>query len=286
MRDVDVVVVAYGSEPTIARAVASARRDDVVRDVVVVDNASPDRSADEAARAGARVVRAEANRGFGAGCNIGVAATAAPYVLLLNPDAAVAPGTVSGLRRALAGDASVGVIASDVVDADGVPQPVRRRFPSVWRTPLEPGLAGRLDERWYRRRSPRGGTVDWVSAACALVRREAYEAVGGFDERYFLYSEETDLCARLADAGWTVRWVPGLATVHLSGRSTTALAGDGKVAWVDGFLRFARTHHRHPGIVRTALVAGLAGRVAAWRLAGRRPASTRWRLALAEAMRR
>lgn len=286
MADVDVVIVAYGSADTLARAVESALAAPEVADVVVVDNESPDDSGAIARQVGARVVDAGANRGFGAGCNIGMAATTAPFVLLLNPDAVLEAGTVRGLRDALVDDARAAIVASEVVDERGRPEPVRRRFPSVWRTPLEPGLAGRLDERWYRRRGPADGAVEWLSASCALVRRTAFDAVGGFDERYFLYSEETDLCARLASTGWKMRWVPGCRTVHASGRSTAALPGAGKVAWVDGFLRFARLHHRHPVALRAALVAGLAGRTAAWRVAGRREAASRWRLALAAAMRR
>jgi GT2 family glycosyltransferase len=254
--------------------------------VVVVDNCSPDGSADVARDAGAEIVAAPTNRGFGAGCNIGVAATDAPFVLLLNPDARVLTGTISGMRVALAGAPRAAMVASDVVRPDGRAEPIRRRFPSIARAPLEPGLAGRLDARWYRKRAPRGGAVEWVSGACVLVRRAAFEAAGGFDERYFLYSEETDLCARVRQLGWEVLWVPGLPTVHASGGSASATAGGGKVAWVDGFLRFTASHHPHPRLIRVALALGLAARAVAWRVAGRRDAAARWRLALQEARRR
>ena len=197
------------------------------------------------------------------------ASTSAPLVLLLNPDAAVSAGTVAGLRSALSGHGDVAAVGSTVLAGDGRPEPVRRRFPSVRRALLEPGVAARLDERWYARRAPDGGPVEWLSAACILVRRDAFEAIGGFDERYFLYSEETDLCARWRQEGWSVRWLPGLPARHHGAVSTTALPGQGKVAWVEGYLRFARAHHPHPRLLQTGIAIGFGARAVLWALLGR-----------------
>src|SRR4051812_13334653 len=188
---VDVVVVAFESAGTIDRCVRSVIGDPAVASVVVVDNASPDDSAAVARAAGAEVVHAGGNRGFGAGCNIGAGAGSAPFVLFLNPDAEVARGTAAGLAGHLAASPRTAAVGSEVIDGAGRPQPSRRRSPSVGRAPFEPGLAARLDERHYRRRGT--AHVDWVSGACFMVRRAAFEAVAGFDERFFLYSEETDL---------------------------------------------------------------------------------------------
>lgn len=110
--------------------------------------------------------------------------------------------------------------------------------------------------------------MEWLSAACILVRREAFLEVNGFDERYFLYSEETDLCARWRTAGWSVRWTPDLRARHEGAGSTRHLPGQGKVAWVDGYLRFARTHHRHPRSLQAAITAGFAVRTLLWTLLG------------------
>lgn len=269
---VDVVVVAYRSEATLADCLASVAG---TGRVIVVDNASPDSSASVAAGAGVEVVAAGQNRGFGAGANLGARAGSAPWILFLNPDAVPAPGTVAGLAAYGAAHDGVAVVASEVASPSGRGEPVRRRFPRWWRAPLEPGLAGRLDERHYARR-PGPGPADWVCGACLMVRREAFEAVGGFDESFFLYSEETDLCARLTAAGWAVHWVPGLPTRHLSGHSTSTLPASGKLEWARGLDRYVARHDAHPGLYRAALAVGLWGRAAAWSLARRRDRARVW----------
>jgi N-acetylglucosaminyl-diphospho-decaprenol L-rhamnosyltransferase len=212
---------------------------------------------------GARVVHAGANVGFGAGCNLGAAAGSAPYVLLLNPDAAAEPGTVAGLAAALARHPRAAAIASEVGD-----EPVRRRFPTLLRAPLEPGVAGRLDERWYRRHP---GPVEWLSAPCLLLRRDAFDEVGGFDERYFLYWEEVDLAKRLQAAGWELRWVPGFPARHESGGS-----GAGRAAWAAGLVRWAGDHAGRPTLLRRAVAFGLVGRAVVWRVLGRREKAASW----------
>ena len=279
-----VVVVAFNSAGVLPRCLASVVGADDVSDVVVVDNCSPDDSAEVAARAGARVVRAADNRGFGAGCNLGVEATNAGAVMFLNPDAAAGPGTVDGLARHLESHPRAAVVASSVRHPSGRPEPVRRRFPSVARAALEPGLAARLDERWYRRHARGRPQVDWVVAAAMLVRRTAFDAVGGFDESFFLYCEELDLCARLCDAGWEVHWVDGFPSSHESGTATRTLPGAGKVAWAEGFMRATRRHQRHPSLIRASVVLGLGGRAVAWRVLGKRARSRDWASAARSAL--
>jgi N-acetylglucosaminyl-diphospho-decaprenol L-rhamnosyltransferase len=274
--DVAVVIVAYRSASTIRACIESVRDRDAVAEVVVVDNSSPDDSAAIAGAAGASVISAP-NRGFGAGCNVGAAATSSPYVLFLNPDAIVTGTTVDRLRQHLAMHPEAAAVASELRAPDGRPEPSCRRRPSIWRTPLEPGLAGDLDTRYYRRRLVDGGAVDWVAGACFLVRRDAFAAVGGFDESYFLYAEEADLCARLRQAGWSIEWVPGSVTIHRSGHSTSSLDASGKLAWVDGWMRYTVTHHRHPRALRLGLLTGLYGRVAIWTILRRPEQARMWR---------
>lgn len=274
-RSVDVVIVAYACEATIQRCIDSVMDDPVVASIVVVDNASPDRSAAIAATAGATVIAAE-NRGFGAGCNTGASAGVSPLLLFLNPDAAAGAGTVSGLAAALDQHPGWGAVASELHDPHGRPEPVARRRPSIARAVLEPGIAGRLDAEQYRRRLPHGGEVDWLSAAALMCRRSAFDAIGGFDERYFLYGEDADLCLRLGRAGWAVAWIPGLPTLHDSGGSTAGDADRGKSAWASGWLRLVQTHHGHPRAARLALLVGLRGRAMLWRVAGRSDRAIAW----------
>jgi N-acetylglucosaminyl-diphospho-decaprenol L-rhamnosyltransferase len=280
---VDVVIVAYQSADTISDAVGSVINQPEVAEVVVVDNASPDTSAAWASTAGARVVEAGSNRGFGAGCNLGAAHTSSPFVLFLNPDAAVSPGTVRGLVDHLLVNDRTAVVASELWTAAGGRQEAsRRRSPSVVRAPLEPGLAGRLDDRHFRRTG--AVHVDWVSGACMLVRRDALLEVGGFDERFFLYSEETDLCRRFRAVGWHVDWIPGLPTVHVSAHSMQTLVAGGKVAWVDGWMRYATNHgQRRARLMKMALVSGLTARAIGWRFLGDRDKADIWKTAASAA---
>lgn len=274
MNQVDVVLVAFESARDLASSLPAVVADPAVASVTVVDNASKDDSASVASRLGAAVVRLDANIGFGAGCNRGAALGHAPYILFLNPDAVVAPGTVATLRDHLDAHPAVAIAGPPLVYADGTPQPVRRRFPSVLRAPLEPGLAAALDERYYARRP--GRRVAWLSGACLLVRRAAFEEAKGFDERYFLYAEELDLASRLTAAGWALHRVDAPAVVHASGSSTRHLPAAGKVAWADGMSRWATDHHRLPVAFRCACAFGLAARAAWWSLRGKRIRAGDW----------
>ncbi|MCO8126379.1 WecB/TagA/CpsF family glycosyltransferase [Acidimicrobiia bacterium EGI L10123] len=272
---VDVVVVAHRSAATIDACVRSAVREPMVGSVFVVDSGSPDDSSAIARRAGARVLRAP-NRGFGAGCNLGVGATTADHVLLLNPDAELRPGTLAALVDHLDRTPGCGLVSSDLEHPDGRREPVARRRPSVLRCPLEPGLAARLDAAWYQRRLPDGGPVQWLSGAALLARRTAFDEVHGFDERYFLYGEDADLCLRMQAAGWTTEWVPGCPTSHRSGTSTAGLGPSAKELWAQGWRRVLDDHHRHPSAARRATQVGLVGRAVVWTALGRRDRAETW----------
>lgn len=282
---VDVVIVAYDSEATIAAAIRSVIDDPVVDQVVVVDNRSPDDSAGVAEKAGAFVVGNEVNSGFGAGCNLGAGKGRAEWILFLNPDASMAGGSVAGMAAYASAHPEVGVVASAVRGASGEPEPVRRRFPVWWRAFAEPGVAAKWDERYYgRRQGHAGGAVDWVSASATLVRRAAFDAVGGFDETFFLYAEEIDLCARLGKAGFAAHWIPGFPSTHNPGTSTGRLPAAGKEEWARGFSRYVAKHSSRPALMRAGLLVGLWGRAAMWALR-RRPDNYRKWVATARVIR-
>jgi N-acetylglucosaminyl-diphospho-decaprenol L-rhamnosyltransferase len=276
----DVVVVTYNSEATVAAAIGSVIDDPLVEDVVVVDNLSSDRSAAVAEGLGARVVRSPVNSGFGAGCNLGVGRCGSDWVLLLNPDACMEPGSLGGMLAYGAARPDVGVVASDVRGPRGRPEPVRRRFPAWWRAFAEPGVAARWDEAHYRRkRGAGGGAVDWVSASAVLVRRSAFDAVGGFDEGFFLYAEEVDLCARLRRAGYATHWVRGFPSTHRPGSSTGHLPAMGKVEWARGCRRYIAKHAARPALLQTSYLVGLWGRALVWTARGEPETAHKWRAA-------
>jgi N-acetylglucosaminyl-diphospho-decaprenol L-rhamnosyltransferase len=223
---VDIVVVSYNSEDTLRDCVApfSGRTD--VR-VIVVDNDSTDASIASVADLDLTTIAAEVNRGFAAGCNIGYRAGTAPFVLFLNPDARAEPDLVNRLREVLEAAPEVGVVAPRILDEDGSLDHSLRRFPRRRSTFAQALFLHRALPRaaWVDEvvRDPaayeQAWSPDWVSGACLLVRRSVLEQIGGFDEGYFHYSEDTDLCRRIRDAGCDIRYEPSAVVVHLGGRS-------------------------------------------------------------------
>lgn len=215
-RDTAVVIVNYRTRELTARAVASVLAEDDVREVVVVDNASGDGSAEHLRDAFSdgrvRVVEADQNGGFGAGVNLGAGACGSPLLFILNSDATVEPGSLALLVSALLGDERVGVLAPAVRLAGGGPQPdAFGRLPRRWEL-MVPGRG-----RWT------GGGDDrqpeWVSGVAMLVRAADFRSVGGFDERFEMYFEDLDLCRRLREQGRAAARLPAATVVHAAGRS-------------------------------------------------------------------
>ena len=189
--------------------------------VIVVDNGSQDETvAVLRARGDCQVVEAE-NRGYAAGINRGVAAgPPAPAILVLNPDVRLQPGSVPEMLRALALP-RVGVVAPKILEVDGSVSRSLRREPTLGRasglglTRLPAFSEYVTAAAAYQRAHP----VDWALGAVLLLRRECYDELGGWDESFFLYSEETDFCLRARDAGWRTRFVPEATVVHHGGGS-------------------------------------------------------------------
>ncbi|MGQ0743986.1 MAG: glycosyltransferase family 2 protein [Acidimicrobiales bacterium] len=295
---VGAVVVNHNAGDHLLDCVASLRAEGLDQ-VVVADNASTDGSALALTRADPEVrwLTMGANLGFGGAANRGVAACRGDYVLILNPDTVVLPGAVKRLAAALASagpevgvsgasspDAASPGAASDleaasdlaavgpqIIGLDGSTYPSARRFPDLV-TAIGHGFVGLVkpSNRFTRSYRMAGEglvgagaaavtPVDWLSGSALLVRREAFEAVGGFDERYFMYAEDTDLCWRLARAGWRVGYVPGARVIHAGGISTRRHPYKMMAAHHRSLFRFARTSTRGPA--RAALPVVAAGLV-------------------------
>lgn len=226
------VVVNFESGSGLARCVADLVAAGVA-EVVVVDNGSSDGSLARALDAvpGLTVVDPGANLGYGSAVNRGVAASrpGPEFVLVCNPDLEVPPGAVDELAAALDADPGRALVGPLVRTPEGERYPSSRRFPSMVDAAGH-ALLGLFapDNRFSRnyRRSELDAvtdvttTVDWVSGACFLVRRSDYEEVGGFDESYFMYLEDVDLCWRLGRAGHTVAYAPAAEVTHIQGTAT------------------------------------------------------------------
>lgn len=243
---VDAVVVSYRSGATLRECVTSLLAIPGVA-VTVVDNASPDDTLATIEDLDAEMIRAPRNGGFSYGCNLGAARGDAPFVLFLNPDARMGAGALDALVEALTTDLEAGLAGPRVREDDGLAWS-QRRFPRLRSTFAQALFLHRLLPRasWTDEliREPavyeRPGTPDWISGACMVVRRELFEAIGGFDERFFLYCEDTDLCRRVWDAGFAVRFVPSAEVIHVGGASSGT--GETRAIGARSRVRYAYKH--------------------------------------------
>ena len=250
-----VVIVNYLAYDPLADCLESLSGFVRSNDVIVVDHQTrPERLASLVTRfPGVRFVPVAGNPGFAAGVNRGVAATTADYVLLLNPDCIVTSDP-RPLATWLADHSHAGTCGAIVREADGSIQASARRFPGI-----ATGLAGRTtwltrvwpDNPWTGRNLVRAVPdapiqVDWVSGACMMVRRQAFAAVGGMDEQFFLYWEDADFCRRLKTAGWTTHYSPALSVTHLTGRSSAHAREASLRAFHASAFRYFRKHGEWP----------------------------------------
>jgi len=287
------VIVHYRTPVETVRAARAVAETAPAADLVVVDNASGDDVAERLRREvpSARVLREAANRGYGAACNRGARETSRPYILLLNSDAFVGPGAVAALEAALDADPKAAAAGPRLRNPDGTLQPSIRRLPTPWRVFCESaGLAflsgGREPFSGHsatRQNHDAPRAVEALMGAALLARRSAFEEVGGFDESFFFYAEETDLMARWRDRGWSVLFEPRAEAVHEGGKSS----GDTLFGQLHASL--ARYTRKHRGAAAAALVRAMlgAGAVARYAVALVTPGETgrrrraRYRAALA-----
>ena len=226
--DLAIVIVTYNSAHVVGDLLDSlpAALDGLQADIVVVDNGSSDGTAGFVAeRGGCRVVLAT-NIGYAGGINRGVReAMRAEAILVLNPDVRLHERSVPALFAALQ-DPDVGIVAPQVRSAAGTLELSLRRDPSLARalglTKTKLPVFSEYVTNASAYASP--CNVDWALGAVLLMSRKCYDALGGWDESFFLYSEETDLALRARDAGWHVRYEPQAVAVHIGGQSGRSYA--------------------------------------------------------------
>lgn len=251
--DLSIVIVSYNARADLERCLRSLAHAPPAtpHEVIVVDNGSPDRSA-EAVRAGwpaVRLIAQTQNLGFAAGCNAGIRASRGELVLLLNSDTMVPAGALDRLVARLRAEPDAAVAGPRLVDAAGVPElsfgSMIGPFAELRQKTLI-GLAARRVGpvvRYVARIAARERYPDWVSAACLLVRRADAEAVGLLDERFFLYTEDVDFCANLRACGRRILFTPVAEVVHLRGRSRATAAGASEQAYRRSQIAFYEKHH-------------------------------------------
>lgn len=227
------VVVTHNSAKTITACLASLREAGC-REIIVVDNASTDATT-SADMTGVRLVRNPTNNGFGAAGNQGAAILTTPYVLFLNPDAALLPTALSVAEAYVRDEPQVGGLGLQLLDDRG------RAQRDNW------GNEVTLGSLLWRKIRPLPLATNitacaWVSGGALLVRRDAFIAAGGFDPGFFMYWEDVDLCRRLRALGWKIVFMPQAQVKHQRGHSAPDLRS--KTAWYDQSAdRYFRKHY-------------------------------------------
>jgi N-acetylglucosaminyl-diphospho-decaprenol L-rhamnosyltransferase len=241
-RGVDAVIVTHGAQPELEQCLA-ALAPQVDELVVVANPPAPELDV-------RTIVNAEP-LGFAANANKGIAETAAPYIVVANPDTEPRPDAVDLLRKFAETHSRAGVIGPQMLYRDGHWQPSRRRFPTVSgtivrRTPLRKVLRPdirQIDHYLLEDRPTKPVRADWMLAAFLLLRREMLDEVGGFDPGFRLYGEDIDLCYRAAKAGWERWYVPQAVVVHAHDAVTDRRFLTRRTLWHwRGIMRFVRKH--------------------------------------------
>jgi hypothetical protein len=253
---------------------------DPARDeIIVVDNASSDATLSDlrqkwpvqcngqdhpnatSKEKAVRIIENPINAGFGAANNLGMAQARGQYFLLINTDAFVESNAILAMLSKLKSEKSWGVVGPKLLNRDRSLQRSCFRFPEpsqAWREAFALHYILPDIERWSHNRDR---VVDFVSGACFLIRRSVYEAVGGFDERYFMYCEESDWQKRITAAGWHIGFTPSAEVVHYGGGSNKT----GKVH-PDFFLsldKYQLKHHGWMGLIlfRLGMITGITIRL-------------------------
>ena len=208
-------------------------------EVVLADNGSTDGAPEAAVGPGVRLLRTGGNLGYGRAANAGAEGFDGQWLVVANPDVEWSPGALDALLAAAQRWPRAGCLGPAIRTPDGRLYPSARAFPSLgrgighavfgWWWPANPWT------RSYRAEagSPVEGATGWLSGSCMLLRREAFDAVRGFDPSYFMYCEDMDLCRRLGEAGWSSVYVPTAVITHQGGHATSRSAGP-----------MLREHHR------------------------------------------
>ena len=277
-----VIIVTYNSSSCIGSCLAPLLGMADV-ELVVVDNDSKDGTAAQVRKEFPKVtlMALQENIGFGRACNIGVAASSGSFILLLNPDAVASTQAIRTLLEFCEKHPRAGIVGGRLVDPSGLPLQSMGDMPSLTRLVLDKPMtwvAKRVGSRGIFRRllgrcsakfrlSHEAEPVAWVSGAFLCCRRSSWNEVGGFDEQFFLYYEDVDLCLRASQAGWGVWHVPEAVVEHQSGASFEGDVNVQKRIYYASQRYFFRKHHG----TSVASLLPLAQKLYCWRQSWENP---------------
>lgn len=267
---VSVIIVNYNAGKLLSSCVASALAQS--GEIIIVDNASSDFSADNVAATWPhiRIIKNNQNLGFSAGCNIGLKIATGEHFLFLNPDCILAADAVQKMLEAAESVGGVGMVGGLLVDSDRTEQGGgRRAVPTPWRSLVRATGLSRFADRWPRLfydfhlhkqpLPPAPIEVEAISGACMLVLRNAMDMVGLWDEAYFLHCEDLDLCMRFRQMGWNILFVPSAMVVHEQGACSQQRPIFVEWHKHKGMIRFYNKFFRrqYPGLLMVLVVLGV-----------------------------
>lgn len=270
---VSIVVVNHNTGPVLIQCIQSVIQQ--AHQIIVIDNASSDSSLPDLSQRFStenqlQIIRLPHNTGFSAGCNQGIIAATQPYILFLNPDCILNPGSLHRMVQAMQSDSRIGMVGGYLTNPDGTEQGGgRRSIPTPWRAFVRASGLHHLAKFWpqlffdfHLDKQPLPHVpveVEAISGALMLVRREAIKDVGTWDEGYFLHCEDLDWCMRFRQKSWKIIFVPDAPVIHFKGACSHARPFF--VAWHKhrGMLRFYRKFFRqqYPGLLMFLIAAAI-----------------------------
>lgn len=263
---VSVVLVNYNTAALTCRCLESLTRHcGAAHEIILVDNASRDDSITLISQRfpDVRLLANPTNLGFGPAINQGAALARGRYLFLLNTDTELRGDTPGRLADFLEEHPEIGAAGCKLTGPDGAVQPSAARFPTLLRVAAGrevtvgalqqhfPSLANRLTFFYPPKQLTRPSRVDWCVGAALMLRKAAFDAIGGFDPRIFLYGEEIDLCLRLALAGWPTYFYPLTTVIHFGGASSDGELSPRRLALVAAGHRYF--YHKHWGLLKGTL---------------------------------
>ncbi len=270
---VSIIIVNYNAGPLLSKCVRAALEQ--AHEVIVVDNASTDSSIDNIRHCFAgdkrfSLIALDKNFGFAAGCNIGLNVATRPYILFLNPDSILSTDSLHRMVQVMESDSAIGMVGGYLINPDGSEQSGgRRAIPTPWRAFVRGFGLYHFQKYWpdlffdfHLNKQPVPQSpieVEAISGALMLVRREAVNDVGSWDENYFLHCEDLDWCMRFKQRNWKIIFVPSAPVTHYQG--TCSHSRPYFVAWHKhkGMLRFYQKFFRqqYPVLVMGLIVVGV-----------------------------
>lgn len=268
---ISTIIVNYNAGPLLRGCVDSLLACPLDIEIIMVDNASHDGSLEGLSESPqVHIIHNSANVGFAAACNIGLQASSAPFLLFLNPDCYFEPGAVATLLAGLQSGERVGMVGGLLVNEDGSEQGGgRRAVPTPWRSFVRAFGLHRFADRWpklfydfhlHKQPLPNAPIeVEAISGACLLVRRDAVDDVGLWDEGYFLHCEDLDWCMRFRQKGWKIWFVPDARIYHALGACSQSRRVFVEWHKHKGMMRFYRKFfgHQYPGVLMVLVAAGV-----------------------------